>query len=66
MLPKHLNVVRTHRALDAQKFFHAVTYDHRLRDSANDLYQFRLKMPSPFASGELALAVRARASALSC
>ncbi|KAI0079401.1 CNH-domain-containing protein [Panus rudis PR-1116 ss-1] len=41
------------RALDAQKFFHAVTYDHRLRDSANDLYQFRTKVPSPFVSGEL-------------
>lgn len=41
------------RALDAQKFFHAVTYDHRLRDSVNDLYQFRTKMPSPFTSGEL-------------
>ncbi|GJE93881.1 CNH-domain-containing protein [Phanerochaete sordida] len=42
------------RALDAQKFFHAVTYDHRLRDSSNDLYQFRTKMPSPFTSGDLA------------
>ncbi|KAI0791960.1 CNH-domain-containing protein [Abortiporus biennis] len=42
------------RALDAQKFFHAVTYDHRLRDSANDIYQFRTKLPSPFVSGELA------------
>ena len=41
------------RALDAQKFFHAVTYDHRLRDSAHDLYQFRTKLPSPFVSGEL-------------
>ncbi|KAG1739967.1 CNH domain-containing protein [Suillus lakei] len=28
------------RALDAQKFFHDVTYDHRLRDSAAELYQF--------------------------
>lgn len=42
------------RALDAQKFFHAVTYDHRLRDSSHDLYQFRTKVPSPFTSGELA------------
>ena len=42
------------RALDAQKFFHAVTYDHRLRDSSHDLYQFRTKLPSPFVSGELA------------
>ncbi|KAI0738597.1 CNH-domain-containing protein [Daedaleopsis nitida] len=41
------------RALDAQKFFHAVTYDHRLRDSSHDLYQFRTKLPSPFVSGEL-------------
>lgn len=29
------------RALDAQKFFHDVTYDHRLRDSPNEMYQFR-------------------------
>lgn len=29
------------RALDAQKFFHDVTYDHRLRDSANEIYQFK-------------------------
>ncbi|KDR80624.1 hypothetical protein GALMADRAFT_60620 [Galerina marginata CBS 339.88] len=36
------------RALDAQKFFHDVTYDHRLRDSANELYQFQTKLPSPF------------------
>lgn len=40
------------RALDAQKFFHDVTYDHRLRDSAGELYQFRTKLPSPFVSGE--------------
>ncbi|KAF9928346.1 RHO1 GDP-GTP exchange protein 2 [Linnemannia zychae] len=32
------------RALDAQKLFHDVTYDHRLRDSVNELYQFRNKM----------------------
>ncbi|KAE9398547.1 CNH-domain-containing protein [Gymnopus androsaceus JB14] len=44
------------RALDAQKFFHDVTYDHRLRDSASELYQFRTKLPSPFVSGELASA----------
>lgn len=41
------------RALDAQKFFHDVTYDHRLRDSANELYQFRTVVPSPFVSGEV-------------
>jgi RHO1 GDP-GTP exchange protein 1/2 len=29
------------RALDAQKFFHDVTYEHRLRDSPQELYQFR-------------------------
>ena len=29
------------RALDAQKFFHDVTYEHRLRDSAYEMYQFR-------------------------
>ncbi|KAI8150179.1 CNH domain-containing protein [Fennellomyces sp. T-0311] len=29
------------RALDAQKFFHDVNYEHRLRDSSNELYQFR-------------------------
>lgn len=28
------------RALDAQKFFHDVTYDHRLRDTPNEVYQF--------------------------
>jgi hypothetical protein len=36
------------RALDAQKFFHDVTYDHRLRDSPNELYQFRVRLTSPF------------------
>lgn len=41
------------RALDAQKFFHDVTYDHRLRDSAAELYHFRTKLPSPFVSGDL-------------
>jgi hypothetical protein len=41
------------RALDAQKFFHDVTYDHRLRDSVGELYQFRTQLPSPFVSGEL-------------
>lgn len=29
------------RALDAQKFFHDVTYDHRLRDSPSEVYQFK-------------------------
>ena len=29
------------RALDAQKFFHDVTYEHRLRHSSTEIYQFR-------------------------
>ncbi|KAF2758487.1 CNH-domain-containing protein [Pseudovirgaria hyperparasitica] len=29
------------RSLDAQKFFHDVTYAHRLRDSSNEIYEFR-------------------------
>ena len=29
------------RALDAQKFFHDVDYEHRLRDSPSELYQFK-------------------------
>ncbi|PFH51852.1 hypothetical protein AMATHDRAFT_141795 [Amanita thiersii Skay4041] len=41
------------RALDAQKYFHDVTYDHRLRDSPNELYQFRTRLTSPYVSGEL-------------
>ncbi|KAJ8521220.1 hypothetical protein ONZ45_g2019 [Pleurotus djamor] len=41
------------RALDSQKFFHDVTYDHRLRDSASELYQFQTRVRSPFTSGEL-------------
>lgn len=40
------------RALDAQKFFHDVTYDHRLRDSSSELYQFS-RRPAPWGSGEL-------------
>lgn len=34
------------RALDAQKFFHDVTYDHRLRDSASEIYQFKTRVPT--------------------
>ena len=30
------------RALDAQKFFHDVNYEHRLRDSSHELYQFNM------------------------
>jgi hypothetical protein len=40
-------------AVDAQKFFHAVMYDHRLRDSQSDVYQFRTRVGSPFHLGEL-------------
>lgn len=29
------------RSLDAQRFFHDVTYDHRLRDSSAEVYQLR-------------------------
>jgi len=32
------------RALDAQKFFHDVTYDHRLRDAPHEIYQFKETM----------------------
>ncbi|CAG7936456.1 unnamed protein product [Penicillium salamii] len=32
------------RALDAQKFFHDVTYDHRLRDAPGEVYQFKETM----------------------
>ncbi|TAQ84527.1 hypothetical protein B7494_g7152 [Chlorociboria aeruginascens] len=32
------------RALDAQKFFHDATYEHRLRDSPAEIYQFRETM----------------------
>ncbi|KAK9768512.1 RHO1 GDP-GTP exchange protein 2 [Basidiobolus ranarum] len=35
------------RALDSQKFFHDVTYEHRLRDSADEFYEFR-ELPSAF------------------
>ncbi|KAG8917238.1 RHO1 GDP-GTP exchange protein 2, partial [Tulasnella sp. 408] len=41
------------RALDAQKFFHDVTYDHRLRDSPHEIYQFKARLPSPFVSEEM-------------
>ncbi|KAL8280023.1 hypothetical protein RQP46_007604 [Phenoliferia psychrophenolica] len=40
------------RALDAQKFFHDVTYDHRLRDSPAELYQFKERLASPFLEDE--------------
>lgn len=41
------------RALDAQKFFHDVTYDHRLRDSHVEIYQFRETMTEEAPSSEV-------------
>ena len=35
------------RALDAQKFFHDVDYEHRLRDSPSEVYQFKEMMEDP-------------------
>lgn len=40
------------RALDAQKFFHDVTYDHRLRDSPNELFQFKTALSNAFVGGD--------------
>lgn len=39
------------RVLDAQKFFHDVTYDHRLRDNPGELYQFKERLAAPFMNG---------------
>lgn len=39
------------RALDAQKFFHDATYEHRLRDSPYEIYQFR-ERTGAFIGGE--------------
>ncbi|WWC64424.1 uncharacterized protein I303_107034 [Kwoniella dejecticola CBS 10117] len=37
------------RALDNQKFFHDVTYDHRLRDNPHEIYQFKERLTAvPF------------------
>lgn len=41
------------RALDAQKFFHDVTYDHRLRDAPGEIYQFRKTMGEEAPSSEV-------------
>lgn len=37
------------RALDHQKYFHDVNYEHRLRDSDKELYQFKdmCNIPTP-------------------
>lgn len=40
------------RALDAQKFFHDVTYDHRLRDSPVEIYRFKERLSGPFLSSD--------------
>ncbi|EIW71826.1 hypothetical protein TREMEDRAFT_28347 [Tremella mesenterica DSM 1558] len=39
------------RALDSQKFFHDVTYDHRLRDNPIEVYQFKERLAVPFIPG---------------
>lgn len=46
------------RALDAQKFFHDVNYEHRLRDSVHEMYQFQervnMQIPgSPYGEDEM-------------
>lgn len=41
------------RALDAQKFFHDVTYDHRLRDSHVEIYQFKETLTEEAPSSEV-------------
>ncbi|KAM3579239.1 RHO1 GDP-GTP exchange protein 2 [Umbelopsis sp. WA50703] len=40
------------RALYAQKFFHDVNYEHRLRDSNQELYQYREHLQLPYADQE--------------
>lgn len=49
-------ILRTHdrnlallvgRALDAQNFLHDVNYEHRLRDSPDELYRFRDEIGIP-------------------
>lgn len=41
------------RALDAQKMFHDVTYDHRLRDNPHEVYQFKERLSAPFMPGAM-------------
>ena len=46
------------RALDAQKLFHDVTYDHRLRDSSTEIFQFQetiIEDPSTHVNGVFTL-----------
>ncbi|KAI9468052.1 CNH domain-containing protein [Zychaea mexicana] len=40
------------RSLDAQKFFHDVSYEHRLRDSSHELYQFNSTPSTTTAVGD--------------
>lgn len=41
------------RALDAQKLFHDVTYDHRLRDAPGEIYQFKETLGEEAPSSEV-------------
>lgn len=41
------------RALDAQKLFHDVTYDHRLRDAPGEYYQFKETLGEEAPSSEV-------------
>lgn len=43
------------RALDAQKFFHDVTYDHRLRDNPAEVYQFKERLTAPYINDNQAI-----------
>ncbi|KAG1464004.1 hypothetical protein G6F56_005169 [Rhizopus delemar] len=43
------------RALDAQKFFHDVNYEHRLRDSSQELYRFEEHLRPPVRNSEIVL-----------
>ncbi|KAG8900412.1 RHO1 GDP-GTP exchange protein 2 [Tulasnella sp. 408] len=45
------------RAMGAQGLFHDVTYEHPLRDSPHEIYQFKARLLTPFAKNEMALAV---------
>lgn len=51
------------RSLDAQKFLHDVTYDHRLRDSSNEVYQFKENLAAGFSDTEGANASSIQSSA---
>ncbi|KAI7878879.1 hypothetical protein K492DRAFT_132198 [Lichtheimia hyalospora FSU 10163] len=42
------------RSLDAQKFFHDVNYEHRLRDSRHELYQFQERINAIQSSNDAA------------